>query len=47
MIQIDEKTGNIITTCDKCKEVISRSIKNVGVIGKPYSHKCIEVDKTI
>lgn len=40
MEQIDEKTGDIIRSCDKCGEVITRSIKNVGIIGKPFTHKC-------
>lgn len=40
MQQIDEKSGDILHVCDNCKEVISRSIKGVGVIGKPNSHKC-------
>jgi predicted RNA-binding Zn-ribbon protein involved in translation (DUF1610 family) len=41
MQEIDKETGDTLHKCDKCGQVISRSIKGVGVIGKPYSHKCL------
>jgi hypothetical protein len=39
MEQIDEKTGDKLTICDKCGEITHRWTKQ-GVIGKPNVHQC-------